>query len=42
MWEKKGLIYCPKGEHDWEIDTFLMPHAMKIEDGIIRIYGGKR
>lgn len=42
MWEKKGLIYCPKGEHDWEVDTFMTPHAMKVEDGVIRIWGGVR
>ena len=42
MWKKKGLIYCPNGEHEWEIDTFMTPHAMKIEDGIIRIWGGVR
>lgn len=42
MLEKKGLIYCPNGEHDWEIDTFMTPHAMKVEEGIIRIWGGVR
>lgn len=42
MIEKKGLIYCPQGEHEWEVDTFMTPHAMKIEDGIIRIWGGVR
>lgn len=41
-WIKKGQIYCPNGEHEWEIDTFMTPHAMKIEDGVIRIWGGVR
>lgn len=40
--EKKGLIYCPKGEHAWEKDTFMTPHAMKLEDGRIRVWGGVR
>ena len=25
MIEKKGLIYCPNGEHVWEENTFLTP-----------------
>ena len=41
-WEKKGMIYCPNGEHEWEINTFMTPHAMKIEPGVIRIWGGVR
>lgn len=39
--EKKGLIYCPSGEHDWEYDTFMTPHAMSRGE-TIRIYGGVR
>lgn len=39
---KKGCIYCPKGEHDWEINTFMTPHAMIISPGVIRIWGGVR
>ncbi|MDD6482798.1 MAG: hypothetical protein PUF65_11135 [Lachnospiraceae bacterium] len=42
MLKKKGLIYCPNGEHEWEKDTFMTPHAMVIEPGIIRIWGGTR
>lgn len=38
--EKRGLIYCPNGEHEWELDTFMTPHAMSIEPGVIRIWGG--
>lgn len=41
-WEKKGLIYCPNNEHEWEFDTFMTPHAMEVEPGIIRIWGGVR
>lgn len=41
-WEKKGKIYCPNGEHDWEMDTFMTPHAMKIAPGVIRVWGGTR
>lgn len=40
--EKKGLIYCPNGEHEWEQDTFMTPHAMRINDDVIRIWGGVR
>ena len=32
-WEKKGLIYCPSREHEWEIDTFMTPHAMLLHSG---------
>lgn len=39
--EKRGLIYCPAGEHDWEVNTFMTPHAMLFEDRI-RIWGGVR
>lgn len=39
---KKGFIYCPHGEHEWEINTFMTPHAMRIEPGAIRIWGGVR
>lgn len=40
--EKKGLIYCPNGEHEWEVDTFMTPHAMRLAPGVIRILGGVR
>ncbi len=35
--KKKGLIYCPNGEHEWELDTFMTPHAMQIMPNVIRI-----
>ena len=41
-WEKRGRIYCPNGEHEWEVDTFMTPHAMLLEPGVIRIWGGVR
>ena len=41
-WEKQGKIYCPNGEHLWEIDTFMTPHAITLYGGGIRIYGGVR
>ena len=41
-WNKKGLIYCPDGEHDWEVNTFMTPHAMLIDESTIRIFGGVR
>lgn len=40
--EKKGLIYCPNGEHEWELNTFMTPHAMQLSPGVIRILGGVR
>ena len=36
------FIYCPNGEHDWEKDTFMTPHALRIKPGLIRIWGGVR
>lgn len=41
-WKKCGQIYCPSGEHDWEQDTFMTPHGMRIAPGVIRIWGGVR
>lgn len=40
--KKRGLIYCPNGEHEWEINTFMTPHAMQISADRIRIWGGVR
>lgn len=42
LWKKKGLIYCPAGEHDWEVDTFMTPHAYALDENTIRILGGVR
>lgn len=41
--QKKGLIYCPHGEHDWELNTFMTPHAIFMSNNNkIRIWGGCR
>ena len=40
--QKKGLIYCPQGLFGYDRDTFMTPHAMQIERGIIRLWGGVR
>lgn len=39
---KNGFIYCPNGEHEWEINTFMTPHAMLMKPGVIRVWGGVR
>lgn len=39
---KRGLIYCPSGEHEWEVNTFMTPHAMCVGENCIRIWGGVR
>lgn len=39
---KQGFIYCPKGEHWWEKDTFMTPHARLVKPDVIRIFGGVR
>lgn len=41
-WSKKGLIYCPDGEHIWEKDTFMTPQPILLNDEVIRVYGGVR
>lgn len=38
--EKKGLIYCPSGEHWWEKDSFMTPTALQIAKDVIRVWGG--
>lgn len=39
-WQKKGLIYCPHGEHGYDKHSFTTPSAHYIHDGEIRVYGG--
>lgn len=39
---KGTFIYAPKGEHSWDYDTFMTPHAMLLNDEVIRVYGGVR
>ena len=37
---QQGFIYCPKGEHWWEKNTFMTPHARLVKPDVIRIFGG--
>ena len=30
--EKKGCIYCPDGHNGWDVDTFMTPHAMLVNN----------
>lgn len=30
--EKRGQIYCPNGDHEWEINTFMTPHAKQVDN----------
>jgi len=41
-WEKKGLIYCPKGEFGWNNNTFMTPTPFQLNDETIRLFGGVR
>lgn len=40
--EKKGFIYCPNGEHEWEKDSFMTPTPLLLNKDVIRIWGGVR
>lgn len=37
-WEKKGLIFSPKGQYPWVITHGMLPVADKINDDLYRIY----
>ena len=39
---KCGLIYCPNGEHEWEVHSFMTPTPVLIDNDTIRIWGGVR
>ena len=42
-WEKRGLIYCVKGdESDWKNNSFLTPQPYLLNEEIIRVYGSFR
>lgn len=41
-WEKKGLIYGPKGENGWDHNSFIAPLPLMVGDDVIRIYGTVR
>lgn len=39
---KQGLIYCPRGELGWNNKFFMTPTPLRLNEDIIRIYGGMR
>jgi hypothetical protein len=41
-WEKKGLIYCPDGSHDWARHSFMTPSPWQRDADTIRLFGGMR
>ncbi len=41
-WVKKGLIYNPTGQNEWDKHGFLTPTPFLLNDDVIRIYGGMR
>lgn len=41
-WRKKGLIYCPSGERNWQDNTVLTPTPYLLNDETIRIFCGFR
>lgn len=42
MWEKKGLIYLPKGKFDFDISHCHKPTPLIIENDLLRVYFGVR
>jgi len=41
-WNKKGVIYCPRGEKDWALHSAITPTPILLNDEVIRIYAGFR
>ncbi len=41
-WEKKGIIFDPKGKFDWAVHTALQPTPIILDDKAIRVYAGFR
>jgi predicted GH43/DUF377 family glycosyl hydrolase len=39
---KRGLIYCPKGEHGYDKHSFMCVAPILLNDEVIRIYGTTR
>lgn len=37
-WEKKGLVYVPRGDQWWARTYALLPTAEPIEGGVVRVY----
>jgi hypothetical protein len=42
MWIKKGLLYCPKGDNQFDYSHCHKPTPLIISDSIIRVYFGVR
>ncbi len=40
-WERKGLVFCPEGKHQWDHNSFLQPTPLVMKDRI-RVFGGLR
>lgn len=41
-WEKKGLIFKPKGNQDWSLSHAQVPFALPISNDIVRIFYSTR
>lgn len=41
-WEKKGLIYCPRGDSDWMDNSVLTPQPFLLDEETIRVYASFR
>ncbi|MDR1505080.1 MAG: hypothetical protein LBT43_21730 [Prevotella sp.] len=41
-WEKKGVIYCPRGENEWKNNSFMTPTPFLLTDNTIRVFGAFR
>lgn len=41
-WEKRGLVYCPAGEQDWALHSFMTPCPWQKDAQTIRLFGGMR
>lgn len=41
-WDKKGLIFKPKGDKDWSLSHAQVPFALPISDEVVRIFYSTR
>ncbi|MBY7734771.1 MULTISPECIES: glycoside hydrolase family protein [Francisella] len=41
-WQKKGLIYAPKGEYSWNQSHASVPTVYKVNENILRVYFATR
>lgn len=39
-WEKKGLIYCPKGDINWQKQFAMLPTPLLLSQNVLRVYLG--